>query len=388
MKPIPYSRQDISTEDISAVVEALQSEFITQGPTVELFEDALARFVSASHAVAVNSATSALHIACLSLGVGEGDLVWTSPLSFVASANCALFCKASVDFVDVDPVSGNMCPECLERKLRNAEVSGRLPKVLIVVHFSGMPCPMERISQLARLYGVKVVEDASHALGASDNGVPVGGSNLSEIVIFSLHAVKVITTGEGGMATTNDDDLAAKMRSLRSHGITRDPTRMVEPTGEPWYYEQRDLGYNYRMTDIQAALGLSQLSRLRSMMERRERIAAKYLALEAKAPVFTPCVRERCSPAWHLYVVRLRLDLISRSKEQIFNEMLKRGVRLNVHYIPIHTHPFYRSMGFKVGSFPNSERFYSQAVSLPMYPSLTFAEQDYVIESFSEVLTQ
>lgn len=383
---IPYGRQDISQADIDAVVEVLRSDFLTQGPMVPRFERLVAEHVGARHAFAVNSATSALHIACLALGLGPGDWLWTSPVTFVASANCGLYCGARVDFVDIDPRTFNLCPEALARKLEQAERDERLPKVVVVVHLCGQPCNMAAIHALSQRYGFKVIEDASHAIGSKYQGEFIGGGRYSDITVFSFHPVKIITTAEGGMALTNHDELAARMALLRSHGITRDPTLMTRESDGPWYYQQIDLGFNYRMTELQAALGVSQMARLDAFVARRHELARRYDALLAGLPVSTPWQHPDSYSGLHLYVVRLQMDRLDKSHRQIFDEMRAKGIGVNLHYIPVHTQPYYQGLGFKNGDFPNAECYYRDAISLPMYQSLTYEQQDKVIAVLAEVV--
>ncbi len=383
---IPYGRQNISEEDISAVVEVLRSDFLTQGPAVPRFEAAVAEYVGARHAVACSNATAALHMACMALGVGPGDIVWTSPNTFVASANCALYCGASVDFVDIDPVTWNMSPAALEEKLRAAEREGRLPKVVIPVHFSGEPCDMAAIGALAKRYGFRVIEDAAHAIGAAYPGGKVGDCRHSDIVVFSFHPVKIITTGEGGLALTNDPEIASRLNLARSHGITRDPELMQgEPHG-PWYYEQIGLGFNYRMTDMQAALGLSQMARLEEFLERRQQIADAYDAALAGLPLTTPYRNPASRSALHLYVVRLGLDRIAKGHRQVFEELRASGIGVNLHYIPVYLQPHYRSLGFAPGHCPEAERYYGEAISLPIFATLSDTDQRFVIDKLGEVI--
>ncbi|NTV02679.1 MAG: UDP-4-amino-4,6-dideoxy-N-acetyl-beta-L-altrosamine transaminase [Chlorobiaceae bacterium] len=384
---IPYGKQDVDQSDIHAVVSVLKSDFITQGPVVPAFERALADFCGTAHAVAVNSATSALHIACKALDVGIGDMVWTSPVTFVASANCALYCGASVDFVDIDPGTLNLSVECLTAKLELAERSGQLPKVVIPVHFAGQSCEMEAISKLARRYGFRIIEDASHAIGGRYQEGLIGNGRFSDITVFSFHPVKIITTGEGGMALTNDPALANRMQRLRSHGITRDECEMTAASDGPWYYQQIELGYNYRMTDIQAALGLSQSKRLKQFVERRNELALRYDRLLAGLPVTLQTLSSGCYSARHLYVVRLQLERIGRSRRDAFEAMRQRNIGVNLHYLPVYLQPFYSAMGFRQGYCVEAERYYAEAISLPLYPGLTEEEQDYVIENLREVLT-
>lgn len=377
---IPYGRQDIRAADIDAVVEVLNSDFLTQGPAVPRFEQAMAQRVGVGHAVAVNSATSALHIACLALGLGDGDLLWTSPITFVASANCGLYCGAEVDFVDIDPVSYNLDPVALEEKLRAAKEAGRLPKVVVVVHLCGQSADMKAIKALSDAYGFHVIEDASHAVGGKYDGGYVGNCRYSDVAVFSFHPVKIITTGEGGMALSNDRVVAERMRLLASHGVTRDTEQMTKDPDGPWYYQQVSLGFNYRMTDLQAALGFSQLSRLDEYVSRRQYLADRYDNLLANAPVTTPVRSGDAYSSFHLYVIR-----VAASRRQALFEYLRgKGVGVNVHYIPVHTQPYYETFGFKYGDFPEAERYYQQAISLPLYPGLSELDQDYVVTTLKE----
>lgn len=385
---IPYGRQTISAADIAAVVDVLQSDFLTQGPVVPAFEDAVAACCGARHAVAVNSATSALHIACKALGVGPGDRVWTSPLTFVASANAALYCGADVDFVDVDPRSYNMCPERLAEKLEDAAASATLPKVIIPVHLAGQSCDMAAIHAAASRYGVRIIEDASHAIGGSYRDQPVGNCRFSDIAVFSFHPVKIITTGEGGMALTNDDTLAELMRLDRSHGITRDPELLTEADAAPWYYEQHRLGFNYRLTDVAAALGLSQLSALHGFIARRRQIAAAYDAALSTLPVTTPWQHPDAQSSWHLYVVRIDPRRTSRTHREVFAALRAAGIGVNLHYIPVYLQPYYRALGFAPGLCPAAEAYYGQAISLPMFAGLTDAQQAEVIAVLAGALAE
>ena len=388
MAMIPYGRQDISEADIQAVVDVLRSDFLTQGPAVPAFEKSITDYCGAKHAVAVNSATSALHIACLALGVGKGDVVWTSPITFVASANCALYCGADVDFVDIDPRTYNLSTERLAEKLAQAEKSGRLPKVVIPVHLCGQPCDMAGIHALSQRYGFKIIEDASHAIGGKYKGEPIGNCRYSDITVFSFHPVKIITTGEGGMALTNNENLAKRMQLLRSHGITREAGEMTHAPDGPWYYQQIELGFNYRMTDIQAALGLSQMSRLDEFVAKRHAIAKRYEQLLADLPVITPWQHPDGYSGLHLYVIRLKLAEIGKTHRQVFEALRAAGIGVNLHYIPVYRQPYYEDMGFKAGLCPEAERYYLEAISLPMYPNLTEAQQDKVIESLRVATTQ
>lgn len=376
---IPYGRQDITQADVDAVLQVLQSDFLTQGPMAPRFEECVARHVGASHALAVNSATSALHIACLALGLGPGDHLWTTPISFVASANCGLYCGAEVDFVDIDSRTYNLCPQALAHKLEGAERAGTLPKVVVPVHLCGQPCAMQAIHALSQRYGFKIIEDASHAIGGKYRDAFIGSGHYSDISVFSFHPVKIITTAEGGMALTNDAELAAKMALLRSHGITRDPAQMTHEPDGPWYYQQIELGFNYRMTELQAALGTSQLQRLDQYVARRHQLAARYDDLLAGLPVITPWQHPDSYSGLHLYVIRLQLDLIAATHRQVFESLREQGVGVNLHYIPIHTQPYYQRLGFRLGDFPQAERYYAEAISLPLYPTMTEDQQDTVI---------
>lgn len=382
---IPYGRQDISEADLAAVVEVLQSDFLTQGPAVPMFESALKQACGADQVVAVNSATSALHIACLALGVGPGDRVWTSPVTFVASANAARYCGADVDFVDIDPLTFNMSVERLAAKLEGAAAAGSLPKVVVPVDMCGQPCNLAGIRALADRYGFKVLEDASHAVGARYRGEPVGNGRYSDIAIFSFHPVKIVTTAEGGAAVTNDPGLASHMRRLRSHGITRDPNEMTRPSDGPWYYEQIDLGFNYRMTDLQAALGVSQMTRLEEFLDRRHAIADRYDELLADLPIACPRRDPDSYSALHLYVVRIAgADAVRHRR--VFERMREGGVGVNLHYIPVYLQPYYRALGFRPGLCPEAEQYYREAISLPMYPTLTGEQQLTVVRCLKEAL--
>lgn len=385
---IPYGRQDVDQADIDAVTEVLRSDFLTQGHAVPAFEDAVARYCGVRHAVAVNSATSALHIACLALDVGPGDLVWTSPITFVASANCALYCGADIDFVDIDPRTYNLCPERLAEKLAVAKVAGRLPKVVIPVHLCGQSCDMQAIHALGQQYGFRIIEDASHAIGGRYQDVPVGSCRYSDITVFSFHPVKIITTAEGGMAVTNDASLNRRMHLLRSHGITRDAQDMTHASEGPWYYQQIELGYNYRLTDLQAALGLSQMRRLDAFVNQRHRLVERYERLLKDLPVVTPWQLPASYSGLHLYVVRLDLDRIVRSHREVFESLRADGVGVNLHYIPVYTQPYYARRGFVKGSCPNAELYYATAISLPLYPGLSESMQDHVVAALAKALTQ
>lgn len=381
---LPYGRQEVTQEDIEAVIEVLRSEFLTQGPKVPCFEEQLATYCGVSQAVAVNSATSALHLACLALGLGDGDWLWTTPNTFVASANCALYCGAKVDFVDIDPHTWNICTNSLEQRLISAQKEGRLPKVVVPVHFCGTACDMEAIHALSQRYGFRIIEDASHAIGARYKQDPVGSCRYSDITVFSFHPVKIITTAEGGAALTNQADLAQKMKLLRSHGITRDPNLMRKALDGPWYYEQLELGFNYRMTDLQAALGISQFARLDQYVARRNEIAARYDEMLHDLPITTQ--QRSCYSALHLYVVRLMLDKIKKTHGEVFTALRERGIGVNLHYIPVHTQPYYQTMGFTRGDFPEAEKYYREAISLPIYPILKDTDLVNIVEALKEAI--
>ena len=376
---IPYGRQDITQDDIDAVIAALRSDFLTQGPAVPAFEQAVAQRVHAGHAFAVNSATSALHIACLALGLGKGDTLWTVPNTFVASANCARYCGAEVDFVDIDPGTWNLSVPALEEKLRAAKQQNRLPKIVVPVHYAGQPTDQQAIWQLAREYGFRVIEDASHAIGASAHGEPVGSCRWSDITVFSFHPVKIITSGEGGMALTNDAALADRLALFRSHGITRDPARLDFPEAGPWHYEQHELGFNYRMTDIQAALGVSQLQRLEAYVQKRNQLARRYDEQLAGLPIQLPAVKTGNLSAFHLYTIRIPEQARPRTHRQVFDALRAGGVNANLHYIPVHLQPYYRKLGFGPGQHPEAEAHGREAITLPLYPTLPEADQDTVI---------
>ena len=384
---IPYGHQEITQADIDAVVEVLRSEFLTQGPMVPRFEQAVASYTGARHAVAVNSGTSALHIACLALGVGKGDVVWTSPITFVASANCALYCGAQVDFVDIDPRTYNLSVERLAEKLKQAEQAGRLPKVVIPVHLCGQPCDMAGIHALGQRYGFKIIEDASHAIGGKYRGKPIGNCRYGEITVFSFHPVKIITTGEGGMALTNDMQLAERMQLLRSHGITRKATDMTHTPDGPWYYQQIDLGYNYRMTDLQAALGMSQMLRLDKFIAKRHAVAQRYDELLAGVPINTPWQHPESYSGLHLYVICLKLNEIRKTYREVFESLREAGIGVNLHYIPVYRQPYYERLGFRTGYCPEAERYYTEAITLPMYPGLTNELQEGVVEALKKAIS-
>jgi UDP-4-amino-4,6-dideoxy-N-acetyl-beta-L-altrosamine transaminase len=387
-KDINYGRQNINQDDIDAVVEILQSDFLTQGPTVPAFERAVSAYCGAGDGVAVNSATSALHISCLALGVGEGDIVWTSPNTFVASANCALYCGATVDFVDIDPRTYNLCVERLAEKLSSAEKSNRLPKVVIPVHLCGQSCDMKRIRALSRQYGFKIIEDASHGVGGKYKSQSIGDCRYSDITVFSFHPVKIITTGEGGMAMTNDPLVAKRLTLFRSHGISSAVADMeTRPDQEIWNYQQINLGFNYRMTDIQAALGLSQLKRLDDFVAERHSLAENYDELLSGLPVVTPHQSADCYSAYHLYVIRLKLNEMKRSHREVYESICAAGVLVNLHYIPVYLQPYYQKMGFRRGYCPEAEAYYAEAISIPLYPGLTEAQQARVVDVITEAVS-
>jgi UDP-4-amino-4,6-dideoxy-N-acetyl-beta-L-altrosamine transaminase len=383
---IPYSCQNITDEDVEAVVRVLRSEYLTQGPTITEFETEFAQRHNVKHAIAVSNATAGLHIACLALDVNEASLVWTSPNSFLASANCARYCGASVDFVDINAATRNMSVDALEEKLRAARKSGdRLPNVVIPVHFAGLPCDLREIRALADEFGFKVLEDASHATGASYEGQSIG-SRFADASVFSFHAVKIVTTAEGGLVATQDAEIARRLKLLRSHGMTRSINEMERQSEGGWYYEQQALGYNYRMTDVQAALGISQMRRLDAMHARREALANRYDELLTKLPLILPARIAGRQSAWHLYAVEIDDSRTAKRREGVFRELRAASIGVNVHYIPIHTQPYYARLGFKRGAFPNSERYYSRALSLPLFPALTEQQQQYVADTLSQVL--
>lgn len=383
---IPYGRQNISQADIEAVVEVLRSDWLTQGPAIERFEQTIADYCSVNYAVAISSATAALHIACLASGLGKGDILWTSPNTFVASANCGLYCGANVDFVDINPYTYNLSVEALERKLVLAETQRKIPKVIVPVHFAGQSCEMERIAALAHKYKFQIVEDASHAIGAKYQGNPVGSCQFSDMTVFSFHPVKIITTGEGGMVLTNRRDLYEKLIRLRSHGITRNPDFMQGESHGAWYYQQLELGFNYRMTDIQAALGTSQMQRLNEFVERRRFLAKRYDKLLQDLPLTLPWQHPETNSSWHLYTIRLNLGKIDKTHRQVFDRLRQAGIGVNLHYIPVHTQPYYQNLGFQWGDFPEAERYYQDTISIPLYYDLKEREQDMIIASLQEIL--
>ncbi len=384
---IPYGKQEITQQDIDAVIDVLKSDFLTQGPQVPQFEESIKNAVNADYALAVNSATSALHIACLALGVGKGDVVWTTPITFVASANCALYCGADVDFVDIDPETYNLSPNLLEQKLLHAKQNNLpFPKVVIPVHLCGQPCEMNKIHALSDEFGFAIIEDASHAIGGRYKNRPIGDCEYSDITVFSFHPVKIVTTAEGGVATTNNRALAEKMSLFRSHGITRDTSLMTEESHGGWYYEQIDLGFNYRMTEMQAALGVSQMTRLHDFVAKRNELALRYDELLKGLPLVTPVQIKDSYSGRHLYVIRLKLDDISLSHKRVFDELRTKGIGVNLHYIPVHTQPYYQNMGFHIGDFPQAEAYYQEAISLPMFHLMTIEQQNEVFNALRTTL--
>lgn len=383
---IPYGKQEIVQSDIDAVLEALTSDFLTQGPRVPAFEKSLTDYTGAEYALALNSATSALHAACLALDLGVGDWLWTSPITFVASANCGLYCGANVDFVDIDPRTYNICPKALKEKLKIAEKEGKLPKILVPVHLCGQSCDMQAIYHLAQHYGVKIIEDASHAIGGRHQEVPVGKCKYSDVTVFSFHPVKIITTGEGGAALTNDFDLANKIALYRSHGITRDETCMTERSHGGWYYQQVELGYNYRMTELQAALGISQMRRLEKFVEVRNKIASFYNESLKDLPIVLPFQHADSYSSFHLYVIRIELGRTKFTHKYIYDKLRQDGVGVSLHYIPVHIQPYYKGMGFREGDFPKSESYYREALSLPIHHMLSEEDQSAVVEKLKNIL--
>jgi UDP-4-amino-4,6-dideoxy-N-acetyl-beta-L-altrosamine transaminase len=387
MQKISYGRQDVNEADINAVISVLRSDWLTQGPVGKLFEKTIAAYCGAEFAVATNSATGALHIACLALGVGKGDVVWTSANTFVASSNCALYCGASVDFVDIDPDTYNLSVECLSEKLVSAEKLGKLPKVVIPVHLNGQSCDMKGISALSKKYGFKIIEDASHAIGGKYRNELIGSGRYSDITVFSFHPVKIITTGEGGMAVTNTESLAQRLMLFRSHGITSDMDKMEpRPLDEIWNYQQIELGFNYRMTDIQAALGLSQMERLDQFVERRHIIAQRYDTELSSLPIKRPLQSKGVYSAYHLYPIRISIEKTSLNQRQVYDAMQKLGIQVNLHYIPVYLQPYYEQFGFKQGYCPEAEKYHQDAISIPMYASLSAADQTRVISVLHDVL--
>lgn len=380
---IPYGRQTITDNDIQQVDDVLRSDWLTQGPAIGRFENCVAKYCSAKFATAICNATAALHLACRALNLKAGDIVWTCTNTFVASANCALYCGATIDFIDIQPQTYNMCPQLLAMRLERARLQGKLPKIIIVVHFAGQSCEMKSIRELAKLYDIYIIEDASHALGATYLNSKVGNCEYSDITVFSFHPVKMITTGEGGMALTNDHAIYQKLQLLRSHGITRDPDKMEVTSEGDWYYQQIDLGHNYRMTDIQAALGISQMQKINQFIERRRYLVDRYNTCLQQLPIVLPWQHKDSNSSWHLYVIQLE-DKSKRTT--VFNFLRKAGINVNVHYIPVHTQPFYQRLGFKWGDYPNAESYYKAAITLPLFYGLTDEKQDYVIEKLYEIL--
>lgn len=385
---IPYGRQDINQNDIDAVLAALNSDFLTQGPVVPQFEHTISEYCGVSHGIAVNSATSALHIACLALGLGPGDWLWTSPITFPASANCGLYCGANVDFVDIDPQTYNMSISALKAKLEYAKNKGLLPKIVVPVHLCGQSCDMAAIRALADQYGFKVIEDASHCIGGKYKDQFIGSCKYSDITVFSFHPVKIITTTEGGICLTNREDLAGKLNLLRSHGITRDPSQMTHLPDGPWYYQQVTLGYNYRMTELQAALGISQMARLDQFIKRRHELVARYNKLLKNLPITLPWQHPDSYSAFHLYPIRLNLNEIKKTHLDVFQSLQKQEIGVNLHYIPVYSHPFYQEMGFESRNFPEAEAYYQEAISLPLHHGLTDDQQDFVVDKLSEACRQ
>ena len=383
---ISYGKQDINQTDIDSVLDVLKSDFLTQGPQVPLFEKAVSDYCGAEYGVAVNSATSALHIACLSLDLGKGDWLWTSPNSFVASANCGLYCCAKVDFVDIDEKTYNISVVELEKKLIQAKKDNKLPKIVIPVHFAGQSCDMKKIRSLSKKFGFSIIEDASHAIGGKYLNKPIGSCQYSDITVFSFHPVKIITTAEGGLATTNDEKLAERMQLFRSHGITRDQDIMTAKSDGYWFYQQVDLGFNYRMTELQAALGVSQMQRLDEFVAKRHILQKRYDSLLGNLPIIKPYQDKHNYSALHLYPIQIELDKVSKNREQIFNELRESGIGVNVHYIPIHTQPYYLNLGFKAKSLPNAEYYYSRAISIPLYHSMTIEQQTKVVVVLSNAI--
>ena len=386
---ITYGRQEITEADITEVEKVLRSDFLTQGPIVPKFEQSVADYCGASHAIAVNSATSALHIACLALDLGPGDELWTSPNTFVASANCGRYCGADIDFIDIDPKTYNISVDALSDKLIQAEKSGKLPKIVVPVHFAGQPCDMPAIHELSKHYGFKIIEDASHAIGSSYNQIKVGSCTHSDITVFSFHPVKIITTAEGGMALTNDKDVADKIYRLRTHGITKDEIKMEErPKDEIWNYQQIDLGFNYRMNDIQAALGLSQMKRLDKYVKRRQEIAKHYDNALKKLPLVIPWQSPSNYSSYHLYTILIKKNLTQKTQRQVYDELIKKNIGINLHYIPVHRQPYYENLGFKKNNFPQAENFHREVLSIPIHPSLKEEQQSDVIDTLKGILTK
>jgi UDP-4-amino-4,6-dideoxy-N-acetyl-beta-L-altrosamine transaminase len=381
---IPYAKQDISDEDIDSVIEVLKSDFLTQGNKVPLFEDIISERVGAKYALAANSATSCLYLSCLSLGLSKEDILWTSPITYVASANCALYCGAEVDFVDIDPLTWNISVEILEEKLKTARKIKKVPKILVLVHLAGNPCDLQKVFDLSKEYGFSIIEDASHALGSKYSGEHIGSSVYSDISVFSFHPVKNITTGEGGMILTNNQKLSEKIHLYRSHGITRDTKKMINKEEGLWYYEQLLLGFNFRMSDIHAALGISQMNSLDKFISKRNELSQIYTEELKGLPLTIQRVRKEDLSAWHIFVIRLKLSELKLSRLEIYNSLRNKGIGVNVHYIPVHLHPFYKNLGFNKGDFPNSENYYDGAITIPMFTKLKKKEIKYIIQALKE----
>jgi UDP-4-amino-4,6-dideoxy-N-acetyl-beta-L-altrosamine transaminase len=383
---IPYGRQSIDSQDLQAVLAVLQSDWLTQGPAIERFEREVAAYCGTTHAVATCNATAALHLACLALGLGPGDRLWTTPNTFVASANCGRYCGAEIDFVDIDPATYNMSVETLTDKLRTAERHGQLPKVVVPVHFAGQACRMREIKELASRYGFKILEDASHAIGGRYRGQPIGAGEYADVTVFSFHPVKIITTGEGGMALTRDAELAGRMQRLRSHGITREANELSQADVGEWYYEQTALGLNYRLTDLQAALGCSQLQRLDRFVSRRRELAERYTDLLGELPLILPLQQAESASSWHLYVIQIDDQKTSKTRQAVFSQLRQAEIGVNVHYIPVHLQPYYKALGFGAGGCPQAEAYYSRCITLPLYAELSDAQQDTVVEQLQRAL--
>ena len=381
---IPYAKQDISDEDIDSVIEVLKSDFLTQGNQGPLFEDIISKRVGAKYALAANSATSCLHLSCLSLGLSKGDILWTSPITYVASANCALFCGADVDFVDIDPLTWNISVEILEEKLKTARKRKKIPKILVLVHLAGNPCDLKKIFDLSKEYGFSIIEDASHALGSKYSEEQIGSSTYSDISVFSFHPVKNITTGEGGMILTNNKEIAEKVNLYRSHGVTRDTNKMFNKNEGLWYYEQLLLGFNFRMNEIQASLGISQMNSLDKFISKRNEVSQMYMKNLKNLPLTFQKVRNEDLSAWHLFIIHLKLDQLELTRLEIYNSLREKGIGVNVHYIPVHLQPFYRNLGFKQGDYPNSESYYDGALTIPMYTKLKKKDIEFVIQALQE----
>ena len=382
---IPYGKQNINQADIDSVVNVLQSEFLTQGPQVPLFEKTVSEYCGVKYGVAVNSATSALHIACLALGLGEGDYFWTSPNTFVASANCGLYCGAKVDFVDIDSKTYNLSTKELEKKLIQAKQDNKLPKIVIPVHFAGQSCDMKKIHSLSQEYGFKIIEDASHAIGGKYLDQSIGCCQYSDITVFSFHPVKIITTAEGGLATTNNKELSEHMQLFRSHGVTRDPKLMIKKAEGGWHYQQVELGFNYRMTELQAALGVSQMKRLDEFVALRHQRQKRYDELLKNLPVVVPYQDMDSYSALHLYPIQIKTDKVKNTRKEIFEALRKNDIGVNVHYIPVHTQPYYENIGFKKGCYPNAEAYYDSAISIPLFSQMSVIQQDMVVKNLKKI---